>query len=236
MPAKNEINLLVIAHPDDESMFFVPLIQNTRNNLIVICLTTGNYDGLGATRARELQAVSELFQFQHLVLVDDPKIPDHPSQRWDVHYVATTLQTKLQELVPSPDTRLNIFTFDKWGVSGHTNHRDTCQSVRHFVATQTYYTTVTLWEIQSIQNLFQKYLPLGAWWNLLGCWLGGRSNTARQDHSEDCIEYRCYRPSLNWAAMKAHQSQFVWYRRLFVIFSAFTYHNVFRKQRSKKAE
>jgi hypothetical protein len=34
-------------------------------------------------------------------------------------------------------------------------------------------------------------------------------------------------PSLVWNAMKAHHSQFVWYRRLFVVFSRYSYANDF---------
>jgi hypothetical protein len=36
------------------------------------------------------------------------------------------------------------------------------------------------------------------------------------------------RPSLNWKAMVVHRSQFVWYRRLFVVFSCYTYINLLR--------
>jgi len=51
--------LLVIAHPDDECMFFTPTVLGLARQGItahVLCLSTGNFDGLGATRARELRA------------------------------------------------------------------------------------------------------------------------------------------------------------------------------------
>ena len=34
-----------------------------------------------------------------------------------------------------------------------------------------------------------------------------------------------YQPCINWNMMALHTSQFVWYRRLFVIFSQFTFVN-----------
>jgi N-acetylglucosaminylphosphatidylinositol deacetylase len=43
------------------------------------------------------------------------------------------------------------------------------------------------------------------------------------------ISYRMLQPSLNWKAMAAHHSQFVWYRRLFVVFSIYTYVNRLRR-------
>ena len=34
---------------------------------------------------------------------------------------------------------------------------------------------------------------------------------------------------INWCAMARHASQFVWYRRLFVVFSSYTYCNTLRR-------
>ena len=51
--------LLVIAHPDDECMFFTPTLLGLQRQGVavhVLCLSTGNFAGLGATRARELRA------------------------------------------------------------------------------------------------------------------------------------------------------------------------------------
>jgi N-acetylglucosaminylphosphatidylinositol deacetylase len=46
----------VIAHPDDEAMFFVPSILQlgAYNSIHVLCLSNGNYAGLGAIREKEL--------------------------------------------------------------------------------------------------------------------------------------------------------------------------------------
>ena len=42
--------LFVTAHPDDEAMFFVPTIMNLKKfyNIHLLCLSTGNFDGIGA--------------------------------------------------------------------------------------------------------------------------------------------------------------------------------------------
>ena len=47
--------MLVIAHPDDEVMFFSPLLNlAARNkeslNISILCLSNGNFEGLGSTR------------------------------------------------------------------------------------------------------------------------------------------------------------------------------------------
>jgi N-acetylglucosaminylphosphatidylinositol deacetylase len=50
--------LILIAHPDDECMFFGPTITSlrtlTKSRVHVLCLSTGNADGLGSLRKKEL--------------------------------------------------------------------------------------------------------------------------------------------------------------------------------------
>jgi N-acetylglucosaminylphosphatidylinositol deacetylase len=56
---ENRSILYVIAHPDDEAMFFVPSIlslRNTGNKLHLLCLSTGNFGGQGKVREKELHA------------------------------------------------------------------------------------------------------------------------------------------------------------------------------------
>ena len=50
---------LLIAHPDDEAMFFSPTVlalarPNTGNHFKILCLSSGNAEGLGETRKKEL--------------------------------------------------------------------------------------------------------------------------------------------------------------------------------------
>jgi len=54
--------LFVISHPDDESMFFVPTILNLKAEgytLELLCLSNGNYDGLGKIREIEMQGAGD---------------------------------------------------------------------------------------------------------------------------------------------------------------------------------
>ena len=50
---------LLIAHPDDEAMFFAPTVlaltrPENGNHVKILCLSTGNADGRGEARRREL--------------------------------------------------------------------------------------------------------------------------------------------------------------------------------------
>lgn len=56
---RNKRICLLIAHPDDEAMFFSPTVlaltrPETGNHVKILCLSTGNADGLGETRKKEL--------------------------------------------------------------------------------------------------------------------------------------------------------------------------------------
>ena len=46
-----------------------------------------------------------------------------------------------------------------------------------------------------------------------------------KDGSEIAGTYTLFAPWVSWACMQAHFTQFVWYRRLFVLFSRYTFVN-----------
>lgn len=58
------VYLLIIAHPDDESMFFLPtlynLLQIDNCEIHILCLSNGNYDKLGKLREAELLAAARI--------------------------------------------------------------------------------------------------------------------------------------------------------------------------------
>lgn len=77
---RNQRIALLIAHPDDEAMFFAPtVLALTRpalhNRVEILCLSSGDAAGLGPTRKRELvesAVVLGLRSPEHVVVVDDP--------------------------------------------------------------------------------------------------------------------------------------------------------------------
>ena len=337
--------IFVIAHPDDESMFFVPTIRaliderrrrkhrhghggNENSNYVVwiVCLTTGNYDGLGVVRRDELNTVANgthtILGCDKVVFLsndeneyendDQLRLPqDHPTKRWDKEYVSSKIEeTVIQHVKKHVEEeeeesekyeqqqeediqeeshrrrRVVLITFDEWGVSGHVNHRDTYYSVFNRIMKQmivgpskvsievqksslSYSTAFTRrttdeielhiegWQLYSEQNILKKYVPIYDWIMFVSYWLyqllllfiGGSSssssmdemNTTLNESSLSCllvdgdessrttgcssITFRNVKPWINWYAMKTHASQFVWYRRLFVIFSCYTYCN-----------
>ena len=55
--------LLVIAHPDDEAMFFSPLLLSfhSKQSIFILCLSNGNIEGLGEIRTQEVLQQLSLF-------------------------------------------------------------------------------------------------------------------------------------------------------------------------------
>ncbi|OCL09954.1 N-acetylglucosaminyl-phosphatidylinositol de-N-acetylase, a glycan bosynthesis protein [Glonium stellatum] len=142
--------LLVVAHPDDESLFFSPTIlrltekpvQSTVNLLV---LSTGNNYGVGATRQKELQESCRRLGIKEnrCAVLQRHDIQDDPKKWWP--------ENSVSEIVESYVRRWNvdaIVTFDHGGISGHINHRAVSAAVRRFVdsdpkAPPTYFVTTT---------------------------------------------------------------------------------------------
>lgn len=237
------LHVLVIAHPDDESMFFLPTIQNlvsSGETLWLLCLTTGDYDGLGKQRCKELAAAGELLGFQKVIIKNDLK--DHPSKRWATSMVSAAIQEALTKEEPDAQ-KLVLLTFDSTGVSGHVNHIDTHIGVCNIVSSndspiqnkKRQNMKVDAWQLESESNLVAKYVPVLSWVFLLFSVVSGQFRSSAIVESD----YRLYRwnePSLNWKAMATHESQFVWYRRLFVAFSCFTYVNKLQRIESNRSK
>jgi N-acetylglucosaminylphosphatidylinositol deacetylase len=258
VPGPSTVHVLVTAHPDDESLFFLPWIvhalrQRPASVLWLLCLTTGNYDGLGDLRVQELNlAAKDVLGLHKVIVLDDPSLADHPVRRWNVTLCADrihqALAGALREEFGAPGNHgasnspplldaLHLVTFDADGVSGHVNHRDTFRAVQDVFTRQRQGNddrrlaeNVTAWALETIHNPIIKYIPLWEWLLLLFHWLGfGPSSYMSETSTADTATYRLLQPSRNWRAMATHRSQFVWYRRLFVVFSRYTYHNRLRR-------
>ena len=246
------IHVLVIAHPDDESMFFVPTLRALKASgatVWILCLTTGDYDGLGKIRSEEMRQAGSLLKADNVVVRDTLK--DHPTQRWDVEQVQREIQDALSKLLSSdgPWERIVLITFDQFGVSGHVNHIDTshgvceiakkgCMSLAPANSSKTSRRVeipVEAWTLVSERNIVTKYIPVLSW-ILLILSLVLTIPTVHNSPDSQSRTFRLLEPRLNWAAMTTHRSQFVWYRRLFVVFSCYTYVNTLGRIQPKESK
>lgn len=266
--------LLVVAHPDDESMFFSPTICSLleqQQTIHILSLSNGNFNGLGKTREVELMRAAGVLGISppnnYATCLDVRHLQDGPKETWEAGAITDAVWAEisriLQKSVPVNDRKsccnVAIISFDENGVSGHPNHIDVCKGLRQMASEdrsrKIHDTNVSLcvWELDSITNSLTKYCPLLEWIPMLVDFLwgifcsslafivaSGQLGNQKVDgrlrfieassEDYDCTTWDCrmFRPLSIWRAMAAHHSQFVWYRRLSVLFSRFSYRNTLK--------
>lgn len=115
--------LIVIAHPDDETIFFFPTMKSLISKGVkvnILCLSNGDYDGLGNIREKEMQALKQHLSLNSVEVINNDKLKDDITKFWDTQIVANEI---LQYIVRNTNKQIGaIFTFDQRGVSKHPNH------------------------------------------------------------------------------------------------------------------
>jgi N-acetylglucosaminylphosphatidylinositol deacetylase len=105
--------ILLIAHPDDEAMFFAPTLLALTdaalgNHLKILCLSTGNADGLGETRKKELvESALKLGvrKEEDVFVLDDGRFVDGMDQNWNTTAIAQLLAEAFAPAVANPQTQ-----------------------------------------------------------------------------------------------------------------------------------
>lgn len=229
--------VLVIAHPDDECMFFYPTIARA-TTLHIVCLSDGGYDGLGKKREEELRRAAARLGAT-ATCVNDARLRDGP-HAWDAAVVEEVVRPLLHE-------EALVVTFDRGGASGHANHVACYHGAaaaskgpsrrreqrsrrwrggrkRHAANVQVHAGVRRIAQTERTGR-FYALETAPHYRRYIGCfdvacaWLRARL-AARRSLLVASVDVRgCY------AALAAHASQLVWFRRLSVVFSAYTYAN-----------
>lgn len=113
MPSKKQCShLLVVAHPDDEILFFGGLLQ-TLKDWHVICVTDGNADGFGSQRQEQFFRACKLLKVKRAEIY---KFEDKFQTRLNTYELARKLAGlgKFKK----------IFTHSIVGEYGHRHHQD----------------------------------------------------------------------------------------------------------------
>ncbi|RPB29756.1 LmbE-like protein [Terfezia boudieri ATCC MYA-4762] len=126
-PPKQTPILLLISHPDDEAMFFSPTLlsltaPDLNNDVRVICLSSGNSDGVGNIRTSELVESCRRLgirdaslpgagtvysqeggtgrggrKFGKVIVVEDERLHDGMGVVWDSEYISSTIDSILHQ-------------------------------------------------------------------------------------------------------------------------------------------
>jgi N-acetylglucosaminylphosphatidylinositol deacetylase len=197
--------LFLTAHPDDEAMFFTPTIKGLHDlgyKLYILCLSTGNGDGLGKVREKELEVAAKGLGFTGWKTIDDEKLQDGKNKEWKTEDIIRHLEKEFEEREYK-----GLITFDNKGVSGHSNHIALAYASEVF-AKNPKYSGVKVFQLQSV-NLLRKFI------GLLDMIIS----------STHPLCFFCASPIHAWRGMIAHKSQLVWFRRLYLSFSRYVHIN-----------
>ncbi|UJR07530.1 hypothetical protein I4U23_011818 [Adineta vaga] len=218
--------LLVVAHPDDECLFFSPTIVGlvSRGKIgHILVFSKGNSLGLGPIREKELNGscqklnidLSRCFSLNLTDLQDDP-------HRW-------WPKGNISEIVDQFIKRFNIdllITFDRGGISGHVNHKSVAIGIEYYLENfdqtpRTYRltTVASLFEYSSILDLVRtliKFIPrlIRSFFSTILPFLFSSPNDQRALFVSSPFGY--------YQGLKAfhqHRSQMLWYRHIYTTFS-----------------
>ncbi|KAF9549114.1 N-acetylglucosaminyl-phosphatidylinositol de-N-acetylase [Mortierella hygrophila] len=246
--------LLTIAHPDDEVMFFGPTLAELSrpehgNTIHVLCMSSGNHDGLGETRKKELVASCKIFGIResNILVLEREELQDGPNNLWDPSLVGD--QMNLYAKKYNIET---IITFDDRGVSAHTNHIALYVGLTYFIQTFKERTPVKCCYVLKSVSLLRKYIAIldlpitmlktEALMPLVSQMFGLGGSAALAGGASSSVRSRAMtRPQellyvsapvavfKAKTAMEKHESQMVWFRKIYVVMSRYMSINELRR-------
>lgn len=120
--SKQNYNLLVVAHPDDETIFFGGLIQQYKAKpWHIVCVTDANADGFGQNREKQFVTALKKLKVKSYSFFN---LPDIYEKRLDTDLIQEQLSQLSQPQI--------VFTHGPLGEYGHPHHQDVCYAVNKF--------------------------------------------------------------------------------------------------------
>eukprot|EP00002_Diphylleia_rotans_P038006 TRINITY_DN8578_c0_g1_i2.p1 TRINITY_DN8578_c0_g1~~TRINITY_DN8578_c0_g1_i2.p1 ORF type:complete len:278 (+),score=36.85 TRINITY_DN8578_c0_g1_i2:46-879(+) len=203
--------LILTAHPMDECMFFTPTLLKLRrlgHQVHVLCLSTGNAEGLGEIRTHELVESCKHFGIAHnqIDILDDPSFPDGDNVSWPIEQISRAILDHCR-LHPIDA----IITFDIYGGTSHLNHVACNRGLRRLIRSGELVHT-RAYQLASVGGL-RKYMgPVDFLWTFA---------TFPLIHFHSLVKGY-------WAAhraMRQHKSQYTLACRIYILFSRYVYIN-----------
>lgn len=179
-------------------------------------IDAGDCHGLGERRKCELYMSCSVLGIprSHVQITEDDDLRDGMTNAWDHERVQQYVVEYICDLRPSI-----VLSFDEYGVSGHLNHCGTAAGV-----SLAYRTCCQLKDLGGISlyilkssDIVTKYSGIVSY-GLIKILYG--ANDSRLLHSFDLRRA--------WQAMSCHQTQWTWYRRVFILLSQYTFFNLLR--------
>ena len=216
---KKELNktksiLLIIAHPDDEILYWTPTIKELKSlnlKLKILCLSNGNNKNNGEKRTEEFKKVSKYLKLEDNEIINDIELQNSKKKYWDEKIVSEKISFFLNE---NKDIE-TILTFDEDGIINHPNHISCYNGLVYYIKNHRDDIKdkgINIYLLDSFNYLFQytHFIPFIVFY-------------FRE------FGFFSYHFFTSYKIMKMYKSQFNWKRKLHVIFSAYSYYNSYIK-------
>ncbi|XP_076676529.1 phosphatidylinositol glycan anchor biosynthesis class L isoform X2 [Andrena cerasifolii] len=193
-------------------MFFGPLVywvtRSKASEIYLLCLTTGG----NKRRKEELWDCTKILGIPeaNVTIVMSTELPDDQNVQWPTEVVAECILQHVESYKIDA-----VVTFDKHGISRHKNHISLYFAIAALCIEKKVPSYCKLYVLESV-NIIRKYVQLldlpisllsASYWYL--------------------VMYDQRKVIRN--AMTAHKSQYVWFRKLYMIFSRYTFINTFQE-------
>lgn len=197
--------LFVIAHPDDEAIFFTPTLMSLKKHDIqtyVLCMSDGGGEGNdGDVRHHEMLISAEYANIPSSnVFIRN--FNDGHKESWD-----TTIMIKeIDSIVKSKDIK-HIVTFDEYGVTRHPNHMACHNAVKEY-QTQ----CVKKHYLETVGAVMNSIGPLSTW-----MYVKGGQMSFRSKHFYN-----------TWKQLSHHRSQYTALWKTYTLFSRYSLLNTYK--------
>ena len=204
-PDENGNYLLVIAHPDDECLFFSPILLSIHSNTYILCLSNGNNH-----RSDELRRSCIHLRIKDYKIIDDQiNLKDDMEVSWSSDAILGHVNQSIRQWNIS-----TIISFDQYGISGHKNHSAIYYALLKLSRTS----QIHFLSLQTLP-IYQKYFTLLEFIRFYFTKKTTNIKTFILPVKDTLIPYK---------AMFEHRSQLVWFRFLYLCFSRYIWINDFR--------
>uniref|UniRef100_A0A1B0CV86 N-acetylglucosaminylphosphatidylinositol deacetylase n=1 Tax=Lutzomyia longipalpis TaxID=7200 RepID=A0A1B0CV86_LUTLO len=215
-PARHRRILFVLAHPDDECMFFGPTIlslcQRDNCQVFLLCLSIGDHEQQGRVRREELFRSCQVLKIppENVTIMNLTELPDDPNVEWKVPTIARLIEQTIEAL----DIEA-LITFDRDGVSQHPNHIAIFYAASSLCLTGIMPNSCKFYALEST-NLLRKYMLV---LDLPITLLLSRHWFVLPWHERKIVV----------RAMLEHKSRLVWFRKLYILLSRYMLMNSLRE-------
>lgn len=211
---------------------------------------TGNADGLGETRKKELAKsglILGLRSADDVFVVDKPEFPDSMTTTWDKTTISSLLcsafaphlaRSRSADTAPTASIDV-LITFDAGGVSGHPNHISLYHGAKEFVSSLVagkpgWAPPVDLYTLTTVP-IARKYTAILDVMTTLASWaLGADKKDKKHPGGLVFLSQLAGHGGITtaWEAMvSAHKSQMVWFRYGWISLSRYMYMNDLRLEK-----